>query len=96
MDIQAVWHRADQYTRAQAAAWCKEHDFANDVYRTREEDGVVTHHIHRQFDTAEAVEGSWRTLSDDFPAGISVSICERKKAMQMQHTKCVQSADDPF
>ena len=97
MDVQAVWHRADQYTRAQAAAWCKEHDFAHDVYRTREEDGVVSHHIHPQFDTAEAVEGSWRTLSDDFPAGISVSVCERKKSIrQMQHTKGAQSADDPF
>ena len=96
MDVQAVWHRADLYTRAEASAWCKDHDFSTDVYRSRDEDGQVTHHIHLQFDTAEAVEGSWRTLSDDFPAGVSVSVCERKKAMQMQHIKGAQSADDPF
>ena len=79
MDVQAIWHLADMYSKTEAEKWCTEHGFSTDIYRARKDDGVVTHHIHAQFDTAEAVEGSWRTLSDDFPDGISVSVCERKK-----------------
>ena len=93
--IQAVWHRADAYTREQASAWCAEHDFKSDVYRTREDEGTTTHHIHPQFDPAEAKDGSWRTIADDFPDGISVSVCERK-GMSMIYTKGTQSPDDPM
>ena len=97
MDIQAVWHRADKFTRDQAEAWCKAHDFNTDTYVRNLKDGIITHHIHRQFPTSDAVEGSWRTLSDDFPDGVSVSVCERKGLdMNMTHTKGAQSADDPF
>lgn len=95
MEVQAVFHKASVYTRSEAATWCKEHRFKADVYATREVDGEVTHHIHRQFDTSEAKEGTWRVLSDDFPEGITVSICERK-SMDIQVTKGTQSQDDPF
>jgi len=93
--IQSVWHKASLYSRSEAASWCESHKFSSAVYRTRDEDGEVTHHIHAQFDPSEAVEGSWFVLSDDFPEGISVSTCERKK-MAMHHTKGVQSESDPF
>lgn len=94
--VQSVWHKAALFTRKQAADWCDSHNFKSDVYRTRESEGEVTHHIHAQFDTSEAVEGSWGVLSNDFPDGITVSICERKKLMDIHHTKGVQSENDPF
>lgn len=93
--VQSVWHNASIYSRKESADWCDSHNFKSDVYRTRDAEGVVTHHIHAQFDTSEAVEGSWRVLSDDFPEGISVSICERKN-MGHNYTKGVQSENDPF
>ena len=94
--VQSVWHKATIFTRQQAADWCDSHNFKSDVYRTRDDEGEVTHHIHAQFDTSEAVEGSWGVLSNDFPEGITVSICERKKLMDIHHTKGVQSESDPF
>ena len=96
MDVQAVWFRSDKYSKTEAAAWCVDHDFITNVYRQRVEGEVVTHHIFPQFDTSEGVDGTWATLSNDFPDGVSVSVCERKKSMDIQHTKGVQSADDPF
>lgn len=96
MEVQSVWHKASLFTKAQAAAWCDAHNFKSNVYASREDAGTLTHHIHRQFETAEAVDGSWRTLSNDFPEGVSVSICERKKSMEIKHIKGAQDANDPF
>jgi HK97 family phage prohead protease len=93
--VQSVWHKATLYSREEAANWCDSHNFKSSVYRSRSIEGETTHHIHAQFDTSEAVEGSWAILSDDFPDGISVSICERKN-MGIHHTKGVQSENDPF
>ena len=92
---QSVWHKASLHTRAEAALWCKEHNFDFIGYRAKEDDGVTTHHIHYLFQPNEAKENSWAILSDDFPEGISLSICERK-SMEMKTTKGVQSASDPF
>lgn len=96
--IQAVWHKAHLFTREEAAAWCLDHDFSTDVYRTRkDDDGSITHHIHAQFDPSEGIEDSWVYDGEDFPEGISVSMCQRKeKAMELRHTKGTQSKDDPF
>ena len=99
MDVQAIWHRADLYSKTEAEKWCAEHGFSTDVYRAREDEGQITHHIHAQFqpDDPSIKQGSWGVLSDDFPDGISASICEREKSMHdIQHTKGVQSSDDPF
>lgn len=76
--VQAVWHDASLFTEAEAATWCEENGFISSTHRVRQIDGTVTHHIHAQFDTADAVEGSWRVLSDDYPDGIAVSVCEVK------------------
>jgi len=82
MDLQALWFRSDRFTEAQAVAWANDHDFKSDTVRTREaEDGSVTHYILPQFSPDDAVEGSWRTIADTFPDGISASVCERKKNM---------------
>lgn len=98
IEVQAVWHRADIYSREDAANWCKDHDFKTDQYGTRtdKESDEVTHHIHRQFDPSEAEEDTWAVIADDFPEGISASVCRRKKTMRVVHTKGTQSADDPF
>lgn len=97
IEVQAVWHRADKFTRTEAADWCASNGFKNDVYATREADGDTTHHIHPQFDSSEAKEDSWRTISDTFPEGISATVCERKEIlMHMMYTKGEQSADDPW
>ena len=92
---QSVWHSSSTYTRAEAAAWCKEHNFDFIGYRAKEDDGVIIYHIHYLFEPDEAKENSWAILSDDFPDGISLSICERK-SMEMKTTKGVQSEADPF
>lgn len=84
VSVQAIWHDASLFTREEASAWCVEHGFSTEVYATRaSEDGSVTHHIHRQFPTAEAVEGTWRTISDTFPEGITASTCVRAEERSM-------------
>ena len=95
MIVQTVWFQTKHYTKAQAAAWCEAHDFSTANYSEKLKNGELTHHRFIQFDAADAVENSFRVLSDDFPAGISVTICERK-SMKEQFTKGVQSSDDPF
>lgn len=78
VSVQAVWHDANLFSEAEAASWCLEHGYTSSTHRVRQSDGEVTHHIHAQFDTASAVDGSWRVLSDDYPEGITVSVCEVK------------------
>ena len=78
MEIQALFFDASRYTESEARDWAASHDFLDDVVRTREqEDGIITHYILAQFDPTEGIEGSWRTLSTDFPDGISATTCER-------------------
>lgn len=78
MDVQAIWLAASVYTEQEARDWCQDHDFLSDTVRTREVDGEVTHWILPQFEPDEAKEGTWRTIADTFPEGISATICERK------------------
>jgi len=98
MIVQSIWHRAKLFSRKEASAWCSSHDFKTDVYRSKsDDDGEVVFHIHAQFDPSEAVDDSWKIISDTFPEGISASVCERKeKSMKKQVIKGRQSADDPF
>ena len=93
---QAVWFRSDKWTEDAAHQWAEEHSFLHDVVRYRKEEQKTTHIIFPQFDTSEVVEGSWRTIADDFPDGISVTICERKKSMEIKHIKGAQDENDPF
>ena len=83
------------FSRNEAASWCEEHDFLIDIYRTRKEEGEITYHIHAQFEPDEAVEDSWATLYDDFPDGISASVCQ-KKELSMRFIRGTQSLDDPL
>ena len=78
MEIQALFFDAERFTESEAREWAATHDFLDDVVRTREQDGIITHYILAQFDPSEGAEGSWRTIADDFPEGISATICERK------------------
>jgi len=96
MEIQSIWHEASLYSREQARSWCVENGFLVDTYRSREDDGQITHHIHAQFDPSEAKSGSWAVIADDFPEGISASVCERGKSMDVLYTKGQQSAGDPY
>ena len=91
MIVQAIWFRLDKWDADSSRKWCVDHDYSTDVVRKKKD----THLIYAQFDPSEAVEGTWRVLSDDLPDGVSFSICE-KKTMVIQHTKGAQSADDPF
>ena len=77
MEIQALFFDAERFTESEARDWAATHDFLDDVVRTREQDGIITHYIFAQFDPSEGAEGSWRTIADDFPEGISATICER-------------------
>ena len=96
--VQSIWHKAHLFTKKEASAWCVDHDFKVNDYRSRkDDDGSITHHIHAQFDPAEGIEDTWAFISDDFPDGISASTCQRKdKSMNIKFTKGTQSEEDPF
>lgn len=89
VEIQALWFRTDKFSKSQAEDWCEEHEFKHDVYRTKEDDdGVITHHIFPQFDPQdESIDpDSWGVIADDFPEGISASVCQRKdNSMNMKY-----------
>jgi HK97 family phage prohead protease len=76
--IQALFFQAERYTQEEAIQWATEHEFTVQAVRAREEEGEVTHHIIAQFEPSEAVEGSWRVMSNEFPDGITASTCERQ------------------
>jgi len=76
--VQALFFQAEMYSAQDAIDWAVSHDFDVQAVRTREEEGQVTHHIIAQFEPSEAVEGSWRVMSNDFPDGITASTCERQ------------------
>lgn len=78
MELQALFFDANRFTESEAQDWAHDHDFLSDVVRTREQDGLITHWILPQFDPGEGMEGTFRTIADDFPDGISATICERK------------------
>ena len=78
MKVFCVWLKSDKYSKAQATAWCEAHNFKTGQYREKLKDGVLTHHRFLQLTPTEVIDGSYRTLSDDFPDGISVTTCETK------------------
>lgn len=95
MVTQAVWFVARQWSEDAAHAWAEDHNFLHNVVRYREEDNEKTHIIFPQFDTSEVLEGSWRTIANDLPEGISLTICQRKN-MEIKHIKGAQDESDPF
>ena len=76
--VYSVWHRASKFSRNEAAAWCKEHDFTIENYWPRKDNETdeLTHHVHIQIPGDQAVEGSFRVMSDDFPDGITVTVAQ--------------------
>lgn len=96
IQIQAIWFRTTKWNKAGAKDWLKEHDFKSDVMRTSVKDGVLTHLIFPQFDPDEADPETFRTLADDWPEGVSVTVAERMKDMGIQHTKGTQSDANPM
>ena len=81
LEIQAIHFNADLYEKDDAIAWAEDH--GHPVQAVREEifEGRLIRHIVACFEPSEAIEGSWRTGSEDYPAGIYVSYCERAKSM---------------
>lgn len=96
LHVQAVWFDASQYTESAAKEWCDSHNFKSDEIVTREEGDEITHWISRQFPTDDAIEGTWKTLSNDFPDGISASLCERRSMSETKaySTFTVKSFDE--
>lgn len=98
MDIQALFFDATMFSLGEAKDWCGEHGFEPVEWRSKlDDDEVKTHHIAVMFQPDEAVEGSFKTISDDFPDGISATVAERQeKSMEVRHIVGKQSAADPF
>ncbi len=102
MEIQALFFETATFAEDDARAWAKGHDFSVDVYRVKldKDSGDPTHHIFAQFppDDPRIDSSSWAIISENFPDGVSATICHRRKSMdqQIQTTKGVQSDDDPF
>lgn len=82
LEIQAIHFNADLYEKDDAIAWAEDH--GHPVQAVREEffEGRLIRHIVACFEPSEAVEGSWRAASEDYPDGIHVSYCERAKPME--------------
>lgn len=78
LHVQAVWFSARLYTESTAKEWCDTHNFKSDEIVTREEGDETTHYISRQFPKSDAIDGTWKTLANDFPEGVSASLCERR------------------
>lgn len=96
VEVQVVWVDLTVMDEADGAKWCEEHDFRSDQVRYREDDeGEVTHALFIQFPSTEVVEGTWRSVYDTFPEGISVTTGERKAMSEKAHsTFIVKSFDE--
>jgi HK97 family phage prohead protease len=84
--IQAIWIDLTVLSEEEGAEYCREHNFKTDVVRYREEDGVESHAIFPQFDTSEVIEGSWRTISNNFPQGISATTGDRREMPEKSYS----------
>ena len=81
LEIQAIHFNADLYEKDDAIAWAEDHGHPVQAVREEMFEGRLIRHIVACFEPSEAIEGSWRTGSEDYPAGIYVSYCEREKSM---------------
>ena len=81
LEIQAIHFNADLYEKDDAIAWAEDHGHPVQAVREEMFEGRLIRHIVACFEPSEAIEGSWRTASDEYPAGIHVSYCERAKSM---------------
>jgi HK97 family phage prohead protease len=62
------------WTRDDAAAWCRAHDFKDDVPEAGEEEGARL--WARQLDPDECETNSFRTITENFPVGVQGVVCE--------------------
>jgi len=59
------------WTHSAAASWLSEHDLK--LSKTDETSGSFR---FRQFDPSQCTEGSFKTLSENFPVGVAAVSCE--------------------
>lgn len=78
LEVQSIWFEGARFTETEAKNWCAEHDFKTDDIGMREEEGLVTHWIVRQFPTSEAIEDTWQRISKGWPDGITATCCRRR------------------
>src|SRR3990172_911841 len=62
------------WTLAKAKEWLADHDFPSDKV-----DETTQSWRFRQFEPSECVEGSFQTLTENMPTGISMVACDRQK-----------------
>lgn len=94
--IQVIWCDLSVMDESDGASWCAEHDFSTDIVRYREDDdGETTHALFIQFPPDEVEEGTWRSIYDDFPSGISATTGDRKAMSEKGHsTFIIKSFDE--
>lgn len=80
-EIQALWFAIEQHSLAQAKTWCAEHGFDPVEWRSRTDNGATTHNIAVIVQPDAFADGSFRTIADGFPDGISATVGTRKSAM---------------
>ena len=79
ISIQALWVRADLFNQGAAKEWALQHGFITDNLRTKTDDANnITHYIFVQYEPDQADIETFRTISDQFPTGISATTAERK------------------
>jgi len=95
VEIQCVWIDLTVMSEEQGAEWCADHNFSTADVRYRDDDtGETTHAIFAQFSADEVAEGTWRSVYDNFPEGISVTTGERKSMSEKAHSTFVIKSFD--
>lgn len=75
---QTIIFNKEQWSPEKARSWLNDHDFRSDKMDETEQS-----YRFRQFDPSECQEGSFQTLTENFPEGISAVVCDRKEADSM-------------
>lgn len=81
LTVQAVFFSKKIWKEAAAKKWVDDHDFKSDSPQHDDQS-----YIYRQWDPSAAKNDSWRTLANDFPDGVSVSMAEQKD-LQVKYSR---------
>ena len=71
--IQTLIFSKKNWTQQRASSWCKSHGLRSDKV-----DETDSSYRYRQFDPSMCSPGSYQTLTENMPAGLSMVVCSKK------------------
>lgn len=78
LKAQTVTFDKKKWTPAKASKWLKDHKFKSD-----KKDTTDTQHRYRQFAPSQCKTGSYKTLTENLPGGVSIVVCETGDSAEM-------------